>query len=94
MSYRLCDTGERQHFREAVAPWARVRRSIPQRTAAPRWPKPSAMRRYAGSRPRVSTKSRAARQGRNPRTGESIAIAPSKAPSFKAGKTLRDAVHG
>ena len=41
-----------------------------------------------------STKSRAARQGRNPRTGESIAIAPSKAPSFKAGKTLRDAVHG
>ena len=41
-----------------------------------------------------STKSRAARQGRNPRTGESIEIAASKSPSFKAGKTLRDAVRG
>ena len=40
-----------------------------------------------------STKSRPARQGRNPRTGESIAIAASTAPSFKAGKTLRDAVN-
>ena len=41
-----------------------------------------------------STKTREARQGRNPRTGESIAIAASKAPSFKAGKTLRDAMRG
>ena len=39
-----------------------------------------------------STKNREARQGRNPRTGESIAIAASRAPSFKAGKSLRDAV--
>ena len=39
---------------------------------------------------RFSTKSRPARTGRNPRTGESMAIAASKAPSFKAGKTLRD----
>ena len=39
-----------------------------------------------------ATKTRAARQGRHPRTGESIAIAASKAPSFKAGKALRDAV--
>ena len=39
-----------------------------------------------------SVKDRPARQGRNPRTGESIAIAASKVPSFKAGKTLRDAV--
>ena len=39
-----------------------------------------------------STTSRSARRGRNPRTGESIDIAASKAPSFKAGKTLRDAV--
>lgn len=39
-----------------------------------------------------STRSRAARPGRNPRTGESIAIATSTAPSFKAGKTLRNAV--
>ena len=41
-----------------------------------------------------STKTRGARQGRNPRTGESIAIAASKSPTFKAGKTLRDAVRG
>ena len=41
-----------------------------------------------------STKSRAARQGRNPRTGESLTIAASTSPSFKAGKTLRDAVRG
>ena len=34
-----------------------------------------------------STRVRAARQGRNPRTGESIAIPASKAPSFKAGKS-------
>ena len=40
-----------------------------------------------------STKRREARQGRNPRTGESIAIAASNVPSFKAGKTLRDAVN-
>ena len=39
-----------------------------------------------------STRKREARQGRNPRTGESISIAASNMPSFKAGKTLRDAV--
>ena len=39
-----------------------------------------------------SVKSRPARTGRNPGTGESIEIAASTAPSFKAGKTLRDAV--
>ena len=39
-----------------------------------------------------STRSRPARSRRNPRTGESIAIAASKTPSFKAGKALRDAV--
>ena len=39
-----------------------------------------------------STRSLPARTGRNPRTGESIAIAASSAPSFKASKTLRDAV--
>ena len=39
-----------------------------------------------------STKSRPARQDRGPRTGESIAIAASKAPSFKAGKPVRAAV--
>ena len=31
---------------------------------------------------------------RNPRTGENIAIAASKSPAFKVGKTLRDAVRG
>ena len=33
-----------------------------------------------------------ARYGRDMRTGSSIAIAPSRAPSFKAGKTLRNNV--
>ena len=40
-----------------------------------------------------STKSRSARQGRIPRTGEAIAIAASDRPRFKAGKILRDAVN-
>lgn len=38
-------------------------------------------------------KDRAARTGRNPRTGEAISIAASKNPSFKAGKALKDAVN-
>ena len=41
-----------------------------------------------------ATRSRSARTGRNPRTGESVSIPASKAPSFKAGKALRDAVNG
>ena len=41
-----------------------------------------------------STRARAARQGRNPQTGEPLTIAASKAPAFKAGKPLRDAVRG
>ena len=40
-----------------------------------------------------ATRSRSARQGRNPATGESIAIPASTAPSFKAGKALRDTVN-
>ena len=36
---------------------------------------------------------RPARQGRNPQTGESIKIKASKAPAFKAGKALKDAVN-
>lgn len=39
-------------------------------------------------------KERAAREGRNPQTGETMQIAASKVPSFKAGKTLKDAVNG
>ncbi|MCK9393705.1 MAG: HU family DNA-binding protein [Candidatus Paceibacterota bacterium] len=35
---------------------------------------------------------RAARKGRNPKTGEEIQIAASKSPKFKAGKSLKDAV--
>ncbi|MBD3618406.1 MAG: HU family DNA-binding protein [Gammaproteobacteria bacterium] len=38
-------------------------------------------------------RSRDARTGRNPRTGESIQIPASKVPSFKAGKALKDAVN-
>ena len=37
-------------------------------------------------------RAREARQGRNPQTGEPITIAASTVPTFKAGKTLRDAV--
>ena len=40
-----------------------------------------------------SVSERAGRVGRNPRTGESITIAPSRAPKFKAGKGLKDAVN-
>jgi DNA-binding protein HU-beta len=40
-----------------------------------------------------SVADRAARQGRNPRTGETIQIAASKQPKFKAGKALKDAVN-
>ena len=35
---------------------------------------------------------RAARQGRNPQTGDTIEIAASKTPKFKAGKALKDLV--
>ncbi|MEO5365419.1 MAG: HU family DNA-binding protein [Magnetococcus sp. WYHC-3] len=35
---------------------------------------------------------RAARTGRNPRTGEEIRIEPSRQPKFKPGKALKDAV--
>ena len=36
---------------------------------------------------------RAAREGRNPRSGETMTIAASKAPKFKAGKALKDAIN-
>ncbi len=38
-------------------------------------------------------RARAARQGRNPKTGETIKIAAGKSPAFKAGKALKDAVN-
>lgn len=38
-----------------------------------------------------SVSDRAARTGKNPQTGEPLQIAASKAPKFKAGKTLKDA---
>lgn len=40
-----------------------------------------------------SVTNRAATTGRNPRTGETIQIAASKQPKFKAGKGLKDAVN-
>jgi DNA-binding protein HU-beta len=40
-----------------------------------------------------SVKSRAARQGRNPKSGEPISIPASRVPGFKAGKALKDAVN-
>jgi DNA-binding protein HU-beta len=39
------------------------------------------------------TRERAARQGRNPQTGESIDIAASTTPAFKAGAQLKQAVN-
>ena len=41
-----------------------------------------------------SVTERAARTGKNPRTGEVIEIAASKSVSFKAGKSLKDKVNG
>lgn len=41
-----------------------------------------------------SVKERAAREGRNPRTGEIVKIPASKVPTFKAGKALKDKVNG
>jgi len=40
-----------------------------------------------------SISERAARTGRNPRTGEAIQIKAAKVPKFKAGKALKDAVN-
>ena len=39
-----------------------------------------------------SVKQRAARQARNPRTGEAIQVAAMKVPKFRAAKALKDAV--
>ena len=36
---------------------------------------------------------RAAREGRNPQTGEAMTIAASKTPKFKAGKALKELVN-
>lgn len=37
---------------------------------------------------------RAARTGRNPRTGDAIKISAARVPKFRPGKTLRDALNG
>ena len=39
-----------------------------------------------------SVKTRAARQARNPRTGEAISVPSMKVPKFRAAKALKDAV--
>ncbi|MEC9407700.1 MAG: HU family DNA-binding protein [Pseudomonadota bacterium] len=39
-----------------------------------------------------AVRDRAARTGRNPKTGETIEIAAGKTPGFKAGKALKDAI--
>ena len=36
---------------------------------------------------------RAAKEGRNPKTGETIKIAASKVPAFKAGRALKDKIN-
>ncbi|MEZ5445093.1 MAG: HU family DNA-binding protein [Gammaproteobacteria bacterium] len=40
-----------------------------------------------------TVRKRAARTGRNPRTGETLKIKAAKIPGFKAGKALKDAVN-
>jgi len=40
-----------------------------------------------------AVRKRAARSGRNPRTGQTIKIKASKNPAFKAGKALKDALN-
>jgi DNA-binding protein HU-beta len=40
-----------------------------------------------------AVRKRAARSGRNPRTGATIKIKASKVPAFKAGKALKDAIN-
>ncbi len=40
-----------------------------------------------------AVKERAERKGRNPQTGDEITIKAAKIPSFKAGKSLKDAVN-
>ncbi len=40
-----------------------------------------------------TVRKRAARTGRNPRTGQTIKIKASKAAAFKAGKALKDAIN-
>lgn len=42
---------------------------------------------------KFSVSERAEREGRNPSTGETITIAASRSPKFKASKTLKDAVN-
>jgi len=37
---------------------------------------------------------RAAREGKNPRTGETVRIAASKAPKFSAGKAFKESLNG
>ena len=41
-----------------------------------------------------SVKQRDARQGRNPRTGEAVAVSEKCVPFFKTGKQLRDRLNG
>ena len=41
-----------------------------------------------------SVKSRPARQGRNPRTGEQVAVSDKYVPFFKTGKDMRDRMNG
>ena len=41
-----------------------------------------------------AVKDRPERTGRNPQTGQEITIAAAKVPSFKPGKSLKDAVNG
>ena len=43
---------------------------------------------------KLHVKAKAAREGRNPKTGEPLQIAASKAPKFTAGSKLKAAING
>ena len=42
---------------------------------------------------KFAARTRAVRQGRNPRTGEPVAVPAARVPTFKAAKALRDALN-
>ena len=69
------------------------RSSIPcSRKSSSRWPRGDRVElRGFGA---FSVKSRDARIGRNPRTGEAVKVDDKKVPFFKTGKLLRDRLNG
>ena len=66
-----------------------IRRSLPHSVGSSRCSRTQALRSFGT----FAVSKRAAREGRNPRTGETVKIAARKAVTFKAGTALKDAVN-